>query len=131
MRTLPLPICTRRLAHNAPRRHRDTCASPRTACRYLVKTIAEQLLTRRIYEDTGSLWSGFAHFCSYAINSASVGPLCDVLLRLPPARLEQLLQEKPMADQSATAKLADYVSRLTDRVLDTEVYRVLGIEAAS
>lgn len=106
-----------------------SCKVARSACRYLVKTIAEQLLARRIYEDTGSLWSGFAHFCSYAINSPSMGQLCEVLLRLPLPRLEQLLQEKPMVEQSAKAKLADYVSRLSDRVLDSEVYQHLGLEA--
>jgi hypothetical protein len=97
-------------------------------CRYLVNTIAEQLLSRRIYEDSGSLWSGFAHFCSHAINAASIGPVCELLLRLPPARLEQLLKEAPMADQSAKAKLADYVTRLGDRQIDKETLRVLELE---
>jgi hypothetical protein len=74
------------------------------------------------------LWSGFALFCSYAINAASIGPVCELLLRLPPDRLEQLLKETPMVDQNAKAKLADYISRLGDRQIDQETLRIVGLE---
>jgi hypothetical protein len=76
------------------------------------------------------LWTGFVVFCAFAMGSASIGPACEMLLRLPAPKLEALLKQKRMADQDARAKVADYVGRLHDRVIDGEVRRVLGIEAA-
>ena len=69
-------------------------------------------------------------FCAFALGSAPIGPACELLLRLPAPKLETLLKEKRMVDQDAKAKVADYVSRLHDRVIDGSVRRALGMEAA-
>lgn len=97
------------------------------ARRYLLNTIADQLLARGIHKDTGNLWQGFVVFCSFILNSASFGPACELLLRLPAAKLDALLRDERLVKQNARAKIADYVSRLHDRVIDSEIKRVLGL----
>jgi hypothetical protein len=95
-----------------------------------VNTIADQLLTRRIYDKPDSIWKGFVVFGAFAFGSASIGPACELLLRLPAPKLDLILKDERMVKQDAAAKLADYVSRLNDRIIDCEVRRVLGMEAA-
>lgn len=94
-----------------------------------MRTIADQLMTRRIYDiGDARIWTGFVVFCAFALGSASAGAACDLLLRLPAPRLEAMLKEERMLRQDARAKLADFAGRLRDRVLHAEVRRVLRLD---
>lgn len=96
--------------------------------RYLLDTVADQLASRKaLVEDDGVLWAGFVLFASFAISIHPIRPAAELLLKLPAARLEKLLADARLADRSAKAKLRDYVSRLHDRRLDSEVLIVLGL----
>jgi hypothetical protein len=95
--------------------------------RYLLNTVADDLVSRKIYADEGNLWKGLVYFASFALSIHPIRPAAELLLKLPADKLEALLADQQMADRSAKAKLRDYVSRLQDRNLDSEMLRVLGL----
>jgi hypothetical protein len=102
------------------------CPEP---CRYLLNTVADQLVSRKIYADApkGVLWTGFVRFASFAISIHPIKPAAELLLKLPADNLAELLADQRMADRSAKAKLRDYVSRLQDRNIDSQMLIVLGL----
>ena len=90
-------------------------------CRYLVNTIAPQLLKRHIWVEE-VLWRGFIVFCSQSI------PACfELLLQLPPKELETCLSDKKMADKGVRSKLADHVSRVTSHNFSKAMLKVIGL----
>jgi hypothetical protein len=95
------------------------------ACfRYLVSTIADTLLTRKIYDDK-VLWTGFVVFSSFAMDSASSGSACELLLQLPANKLDELLRDKRLRQNRARERLQDYASRLRDRVINQQILDVI------
>eukprot|EP01025_Chloroclados_australasicus_P037907 TRINITY_DN38798_c0_g1_i1.p2 TRINITY_DN38798_c0_g1~~TRINITY_DN38798_c0_g1_i1.p2 ORF type:complete len:143 (+),score=6.01 TRINITY_DN38798_c0_g1_i1:137-565(+) len=94
--------------------------------RYLVNTIADQLLARRIYDDTkGIIWTGFCWFMAQAIDTPPIGDCCEVLLKLPAEPLNVLLSHTNMVDRDGKSKLRDYVGRLSNRTIESRVLQVI------
>ena len=93
-------------------------------CRYLVNTIAPQLLKRHIWVER-ILWTGFIVFCSQSV------PACfELLLQLPTAELETCLSDPKMAAKGVRGKLVDYVSRQPNHGnLPLATLRVIGIKS--
>lgn len=94
-------------------------------CRYLVNTIASRLVARHCY-NVGVLWKGFMMFASFAMEAASIGPTCELLLLLPAAKLKELLEADRHKEVKTKGKLQDYVDRLQDRIIDGAILNVLA-----
>jgi hypothetical protein len=92
-------------------------------CRYLVTNIAKRLVQRGCY-NVGVLWKGFKMFLAFAMDAASIGPTCEVLLLLPAAKLKDLLEDERHVEVKTRGRLQDYVGRL-DRLIDGAILDVL------
>lgn len=117
---------------DSSRRQQRVLASTRlySACRYLINTTAPALVARRIHDNPDSvLWPGFVMFIAKAMEDAHVRPACEVLLEMPADKLQLLLQNPKVKINRVREKMLDYVGRLTDRVIDGRILRVL--EAAA
>jgi signal transduction protein with GAF and PtsI domain len=65
-------------------------------------------------------------FSSFAMETASIGPTCELLLQLPAEKLEELLDSPRHREHQAKQRLQDYVSRLQDRIIDGSILSVLS-----
>jgi hypothetical protein len=91
--------------------------------RYLVTTVATRLVQRGCY-NIQVLWTGFKIFLAFAMEAASIGPTCELLLLLPAVKLKDLLEHERHIEVKTRARLQDYVSRL-DRLIDGAILDVL------